>query len=94
MLSVLSHSPLHLLHLLQILNTMKVPYETINILEDESLRHGMKAYSQWPTFPQVPHFEVSYQYTNTCFTANSSLLSLMVPQVYFCRYPLHCFISA
>ena len=38
---------------LQILNTMAVPYETINILEDESLRSGMKAYSQWPTFPQV-----------------------------------------
>jgi len=37
----------------QILNTMTVPYETVNILEDESLRSGMKAYSQWPTFPQV-----------------------------------------
>lgn len=40
---------------LQILNVMDVPYETINILEDERLRQGMKAYSQWPTFPQVPN---------------------------------------
>ena len=29
------------------------PYETVNILEDDSLRVGMKEYSQWPTFPQV-----------------------------------------
>ena len=37
----------------QILNTLNVPYETVNILEDELLRSGMKEYSQWPTFPQV-----------------------------------------
>ena len=37
----------------QILNTLQVPYETVNILEDDRLRTGMKAYSQWPTFPQV-----------------------------------------
>lgn len=37
----------------QILNTLNVPYETVNILEDELLRTGMKEYSQWPTFPQV-----------------------------------------
>ena len=37
----------------QILNVMGVPYETVNILEDDSLRSGMKEYSQWPTFPQV-----------------------------------------
>jgi monothiol glutaredoxin len=38
---------------MQILNTLSVPYETVNILEDELLRTGMKEYSQWPTFPQV-----------------------------------------
>lgn len=38
---------------LQILNTLNVPYETVNILEDERLRSGMKEFSQWPTFPQV-----------------------------------------
>ncbi|KAK9832069.1 hypothetical protein WJX81_003982 [Elliptochloris bilobata] len=37
----------------QILNMLNVPYETVNILEDERLRSGMKEYSQWPTFPQV-----------------------------------------
>ena len=38
---------------MQILNTLNVPYETVNILEDDLLRTGMKEYSQWPTFPQV-----------------------------------------
>ncbi|KAG2493361.1 hypothetical protein HYH03_008493 [Edaphochlamys debaryana] len=37
----------------QILNVMEVPYETVNILADDRLRSGMKEYSQWPTFPQV-----------------------------------------
>jgi len=36
-----------------IFRTMDVPFETVNILEDDRLRTGMKAYSQWPTFPQV-----------------------------------------
>ena len=26
---------------------------TVNVLEDELLRSGMKEFSQWPTFPQV-----------------------------------------
>ena len=30
---------------MQILNVMGVPYETVNILEDDSLRFGMKEYS-------------------------------------------------
>jgi monothiol glutaredoxin len=37
----------------QIFNSVGVPYETVNILEDEGLRAGMKVYSAWPTFPQV-----------------------------------------
>jgi len=37
----------------QILNALQVPYDTVNILEDESLRQGMKEYSAWPTFPQL-----------------------------------------
>jgi monothiol glutaredoxin len=28
-------------------------YEMINILKDQNLRTEMKAYSDWPTFPQV-----------------------------------------
>ncbi|OAY52589.1 hypothetical protein MANES_04G095400v8 [Manihot esculenta] len=37
----------------QILNSLDVPYETINILENEVLRQGLKEYSSWPTFPQL-----------------------------------------
>lgn len=37
----------------QILNIHGVKYKSFNVLEDESLRQGMKDYSQWPTFPQV-----------------------------------------
>ena len=37
----------------QILNSLNIPYVTVNILEDDLLRVGMKEFSQWPTFPQV-----------------------------------------
>ncbi|KAB2055225.1 Monothiol glutaredoxin-S14, chloroplastic -like protein [Gossypium arboreum] len=37
----------------QILNSLNVPFETINILENEMLRMGLKEYSNWPTFPQL-----------------------------------------
>ena len=40
-------------HAVQILQTLNVPFESVNILEDEQLRSGMKEFSQWPTFPQV-----------------------------------------
>lgn len=37
----------------QILKSLNVPFETLNILENEILRQGLKEYSSWPTFPQV-----------------------------------------
>lgn len=37
----------------QILNNYNAPYETVNVLDNELIRSGMKEYSQWPTFPQV-----------------------------------------
>ncbi|OMO90784.1 Glutaredoxin [Corchorus capsularis] len=37
----------------QILNSFNVPFETVNILENELLRQGLKEYSSWPTFPQL-----------------------------------------
>lgn len=37
----------------QIFKTLNVPFETVNILADETVRQGMKEYSDWPTFPQV-----------------------------------------
>ncbi|XP_043707199.1 uncharacterized monothiol glutaredoxin ycf64-like [Telopea speciosissima] len=37
----------------QILNSLNVPFETLNILENEVLRQALKEYSSWPTFPQL-----------------------------------------
>lgn len=37
----------------QILKSLNTPFETINILENEMLRQGLKEYSSWPTFPQL-----------------------------------------
>jgi monothiol glutaredoxin len=39
--------------LVQILNSLNVEYETVNILENDTLRQGLKVYSSWPTFPQL-----------------------------------------
>ena len=36
----------------QVFKSMEVPFETVDILEDEGLRAGMKVYSDWPTFPR------------------------------------------
>ena len=40
-------------NVVQILNMMGVPYETIDVLEDYDIRQGIKEYSAWPTIPQV-----------------------------------------
>eukprot|EP00897_Mesotaenium_endlicherianum_P007566 jgi/Mesen1/6838/ME000351S05957 len=37
----------------KVANALDKPYETVDILADETLRQAMKEYSQWPTFPQV-----------------------------------------
>lgn len=39
--------------LVQILNDTNEPYETFDILSDETVRQGLKTYSDWPTYPQV-----------------------------------------
>jgi monothiol glutaredoxin len=37
----------------QILNILAVPYETMDVLADQDIRQGIKEYSNWPTIPQV-----------------------------------------
>jgi monothiol glutaredoxin len=37
----------------QILNILGVPYETMDVLADPDIRQGIKEYSNWPTIPQV-----------------------------------------
>ncbi|MBC7883520.1 MAG: Grx4 family monothiol glutaredoxin [Anaerolineae bacterium] len=37
----------------QILSTVGYPFEAVNVLEDNEIRNGIKAYSNWPTIPQI-----------------------------------------
>lgn len=40
-------------NVVQILNTLGVPFETVDILADNDIRQGIKEYSNWPTIPQI-----------------------------------------
>ena len=40
-------------NVVQILNSLGTPYETVDVLENEDIRQGIKEYSSWPTIPQV-----------------------------------------
>ncbi|MEG9861258.1 MAG: Grx4 family monothiol glutaredoxin [Parvularculales bacterium] len=37
----------------QLLTFLGVPFNSVNVLEDEDIRQGIKAYSDWPTIPQL-----------------------------------------
>ena len=39
--------------LVQILDYLGTPYKGINVLESGELREGIKAYTKWPTIPQL-----------------------------------------
>ncbi len=53
-------------NVVQILNTLGVPFETCDILADQEVRQGVKEYSNWPTIPQV--------YLNGEFLGGSDIL--------------------
>lgn len=36
-----------------ILQEIGVPFETVDILQDEEIRQGIKEYGNWPTIPQL-----------------------------------------
>jgi len=40
-------------NVVQILNTLGIPYQTVDVLADPEIRQGIKEYSNWPTIPQV-----------------------------------------
>jgi monothiol glutaredoxin len=37
----------------QVLNDLDVPYETVDVLEDPEIRESVKQFSNWPTIPQL-----------------------------------------
>ena len=53
-------------NVVQILNSMAVPFETFDVLSDMEIRQGIKEYSEWPTIPQV--------YVNGEFIGGSDIL--------------------
>ncbi len=46
-----------------------MPYKTFNVLEDPAVREGVKAYSDWPTIPQL--------YINGQFVGGSDIMAEM-----------------
>lgn len=40
-------------NVVQILNILGVPYETVDVLSDPEIRTGIKEFSNWPTIPQL-----------------------------------------
>jgi monothiol glutaredoxin len=36
-----------------ILDHLAVPFETVDVLQDQEIRTGIKEYSDWPTIPQL-----------------------------------------
>lgn len=38
---------------ISILDHLGVQYETVDVLQDQGIRQGIKAYSDWPTIPQL-----------------------------------------
>lgn len=53
-------------NVVQILNMLGAPYETIDVLADPEIRDGIKEFSNWPTIPQV--------YVNGEFLGGSDIL--------------------
>jgi monothiol glutaredoxin len=53
-------------NVVQILNVLGVPYETVDVLADPDIRQGIKEFSNWPTIPQV--------YINGEFLGGSDIL--------------------
>ncbi len=52
-----------------ILERVGVPYETVDVLQDQEVRTGIKAYSDWPTIPQL--------YVNGEFVGGSDIMMEM-----------------
>jgi monothiol glutaredoxin len=53
----------------QILDASGVNYETVDVLQDQDVREGIKTYSNWPTIPQL--------YINKEFIGGADILKEM-----------------
>lgn len=53
----------------QILDACEAPYTAVDVLADQSIREGVKVYSNWPTIPQL--------YVNGEFVGGSDIMRSM-----------------
>ena len=53
----------------EILDSLGVPFETVDVLSDPEIREGIKRFSNWPTIPQV--------YANGRFIGGSDIVHEM-----------------
>jgi monothiol glutaredoxin len=54
---------------ISILEHIGVDFETVDVLQDQGIRQGIKAYSDWPTIPQL--------YVNGEFVGGSDIMMEM-----------------
>jgi monothiol glutaredoxin len=54
---------------ISILEHIGVEFETVDVLQDQGIRQGIKAYSDWPTIPQL--------YVNGEFVGGSDIMMEM-----------------
>jgi len=64
-----------------ILNNMQVPFTAVNVLLDNNIREGIKAYADWPTIPQL---YIKGEFTGGCdiiteMHENGELETLLAP---------------
>ena len=52
-----------------ILDHLGVPFETVDVLQDQEIRQGIKEFSDWPTIPQL--------YVNGEFVGGSDIMMEM-----------------
>ena len=52
-----------------ILNFLEIEFKDINVLQDDSIRQGIKDFSEWPTIPQL--------YVNQEFIGGSDIITEM-----------------
>ena len=52
-----------------ILEHLDVPFHSVDVLQDQGIRQGIKAYSDWPTIPQL--------YVNGEFVGGSDIMMEM-----------------
>jgi len=62
-----------------VLNFMGVEYTDVNVLADDSVRQGIKDYSDWPTIPQL---YVKGEFVGGCYIITEMTLSGELDQLF------------